>query len=152
MFNVNKIKTMFINITVHVLQLQRVITWYRIERLLYMNYPAFFLSWVDTCHKSTAVSAEGARDTRKASDVQQKPETGWGSIGRDSRRLHWVFSGNSPKKPANFIFKMIVLVVLSPDFSDNRHLSGTWSVYILRSLFYLLRGKIVRILSENCPW
>ena len=60
-----------------------------------------------------------------------------------------MFSENSPKK-RNFIFKMIVLVGLRPDFSDNRLLSGPLSVYI-RNLLYLFRGKIVRILFENCP-
>ena len=142
-----------INITEHVLQLQRVITWYRNvcyrEVSLYELHP-FFLSCFLYLPQVDCISAEGAKDARKATDVQQKPETGWKSIGRDSRHLHWVFSENSPKKQISFSrwsFQSVwvqTFLVIAP-------LPGPLSVYIW-SLFYLFRGKIVRILFENCRW
>ena len=58
-----------------------------IERLVYMNYLSF-VSWVETILATSPLRERW----------RQKPETGWESISRDSRRLHWVFSENSPKK------------------------------------------------------
>ena len=68
-----------------------------------MNYPSY-LFWVEPdLPQVDCVSAEGTRDARKASDVQQKPETGHEKVWVEIRGAYiGCFAKTLPKSKFHF--------------------------------------------------